>query len=76
MNRADTPGEILKEARLKKGWTQKEVAQKAGLGKNTYPKLERGDNAPSPESAIKLMYALDIDQSRLPALLGQPDKRG
>ncbi|HEU4966449.1 MAG TPA: helix-turn-helix transcriptional regulator [Candidatus Saccharimonadales bacterium] len=76
MDRTDTPGEILKKARLKKGWTQEEVAKKAGLGQNTYPKLERGDNMPSPESAIKLMHALDIDQSRLPALLGQPDKKG
>jgi transcriptional regulator with XRE-family HTH domain len=31
MAKAKTPGEILKEARLKKGLTQGELAKKAGL---------------------------------------------
>lgn len=70
-----TPGDILKEARLKKGWTQEEVAKNAGLGKNTYPKLERNESVPSAELAIKLMRALGTDQSKLAALLGQPDKK-
>jgi transcriptional regulator with XRE-family HTH domain len=69
MSRTRTPGEIFKEARLKKGWTQVEVAKKAGLGKNTYPKIERGDSKPDPASIMRLMKALDLDPSTLPQLL-------
>ncbi len=70
MSKAKTPGEIFKEARLKKGWTQVEVGKKAGLGKNTYPKIERDVNKPDRESIGKLMKVLDIESSKLPYLLG------
>jgi transcriptional regulator with XRE-family HTH domain len=70
MSKAKTPGEILKEARLKKGWTQDELAKKAGLGKNTYPKIERDISKPSPESIKRLVKVLGIDPSKIPHLLG------
>ncbi len=70
MNKALTPGQILKQARLKKGWTQVELAKKAGMGANTYPKIERDVSKPAPESIKKLMKVLDIDPSKLPYLLG------
>lgn len=70
MSAHKTPGEILKEARQKKGWTQEELAKKAGLGKNTYPKIERDISKPSPESIKKLIRVLEIDSSKLPFLLG------
>lgn len=70
MSTSKTPGQILKEARLKKGLTQVEVAKKAGMGENTYPKIERGVSKPSPESIKRLMKVLDIDSSKLPYLLG------
>lgn len=69
MSKAKTPGEIFKEARLNKGWTQVEVAEKAGLGDNTYPKIERDISKPSPESIKKLVKVLDIDPSKIPYLL-------
>lgn len=65
-----TPGEILKEARQKKGLTQDELAKKAGLGKNTYPKIERDESKPSPESIKKLVKVLGIDASKIADLLG------
>jgi len=70
MSVAKTPGEIFKEARLKKGWTQDEVTKRAGLGKNTYPKIERGVNKPDRDSIGKLMKVLDIDPSKLKYLVG------
>ncbi len=70
MSAAKTPGEIFKEARLKKGWTQDEVTKRAGLGKNTYPKIERGVNKPDRDSIGKLMKVLDIDPSKLKYLVG------
>jgi transcriptional regulator with XRE-family HTH domain len=69
MNKAKTPGEIFKEARLKKGWTQVEVGKKAGLGKNTYPKIEHGVSKPDPTSIDALVKALGIDPSMIPYLL-------
>lgn len=70
MNKALTPGQILKQARLKKGWTQDELAKKAGMGANTYPKIERDVSKPAPESIKKLIKVLDIDPSKVPYLLG------
>jgi transcriptional regulator with XRE-family HTH domain len=70
MSTNKTAGQIFKEARLKKGLTQVEVAEKAGLGDNTYPKIERGVSKPSPESIKKLVKVLDIDSSKIPYLLG------
>jgi transcriptional regulator with XRE-family HTH domain len=36
-------GKSLREARLKKGMTQIEVAKKAGMGTNRYAVIERGE---------------------------------
>jgi transcriptional regulator with XRE-family HTH domain len=69
MSKSKTPGEILKEARLKKGWTQDELAKKAGLGKNTYPKIERDISLPQPDTAISLIEALGLPMSLLPQLV-------
>lgn len=65
MAKQKTPGEILREARLKQGLTQLEVAQKAAIHPNTYAKIERGENQPSSESIKKLMAVLDIDVKSL-----------
>lgn len=60
---------IFKEARLSKGLTQTEVADKAGIHPNTYAKIERGISKPLPSSIKKLIKALDIDQSKVISLL-------
>lgn len=70
MSANKTAGQILKEARLKKGLTQVEVADKAGMGINTYPKIERGVSKPSPDSIKKLIKVLNIEPSNIPYLLG------
>lgn len=69
MSKDKTPGEIFKEARLKKGWTQVEVGKRAGLGQNTYPKIERDVNKPDRESIGKLVKVLDINPSLIEYLL-------
>jgi transcriptional regulator with XRE-family HTH domain len=58
---------IFKEARLKKGLTQIEVAKKSGIYPNTYAKIERGEQDPSFATAKKLAKTLDIDISDIPA---------
>lgn len=69
MSANKTAGQILKEARLKKDLTQAEVAYKAGIHPNTYAKIERGENMPSPESIKKLIKVLDIESSKILQLL-------
>ena len=70
MSTSKTAGQILRAARLKKGLTQVEAGKKAGLGKNTYPKIERGVSRPSPESIKELIRVLDIESTKIPYLLG------
>lgn len=70
MSKSKTPAQILKEARNLKGLTQVEVADKAGIHPNTYAKIERGENMPSPDSIKKLLKVLDIEASKIPLLLG------
>lgn len=69
MSANKTAGQILKEARLKKGLTQVEVADKADIHPNTYAKIERGENKPSSESVGKLIKVLGIESSKIPNLL-------
>jgi len=71
MSKAKTPGEIFKEARLKKGLTQDELAKKAGLGKNTYPKIERDISLPKPSTAISLIKVLGLPMSLLPKIVSK-----
>jgi transcriptional regulator with XRE-family HTH domain len=55
--------EKIKEARLKTSLTQAEFAKKAGMYANTYAKIERGEQKPSPENMVKLAKALGLDLS-------------
>lgn len=70
MTTDNTAATIFKEARLKKGLTQVELSEKAGLYPNAYAKIERGVSKPSPESIKKLIKALDIESSKILYLLG------
>lgn len=69
MTTDNTAGAIFKEARHKKGLTQVEVAEKAGIYPNAYAKIERGISKPSPASIKKLIKALDIEPSKILYLL-------
>lgn len=44
----------MKELRLERGWTQKEVAEKIGVTKSTVNLLESGLRKPSYEVLVKL----------------------
>jgi len=53
-------GQRLRQARLDKGYTQQELAQKAGMGNVYLGEIERGVKMPSLNSFIKLIDALEI----------------
>jgi len=53
-------GQKLREARLKKGYTQQLLAEEAGIGIMYLSEIERGLKMPSLNSFIQLIEALDI----------------
>lgn len=53
-------GKILKEARLKNKWTQKEVAEKAGVNANWYARFERGEENALQETRDAILKVLKI----------------
>lgn len=66
MSKSKTIGAIFKEARLKKGLTQVEVAEKAGLHWNTIAKVEREEQEPEFATIKKIAKVLGIDIAKLP----------
>lgn len=53
-------GKQIKEARLKKGFTQHALAEKAGVSNVYLGEIERGEKMPSLNSFIKIIQALDV----------------
>lgn len=64
---SNTTGKVLKEARLKRGLTQGELAEKAGIHPNTYAKIERDEQEPSFETAKKLAKVLGVKLEDIPS---------
>lgn len=57
--------ENLKEARLKKGITQKDVAEIIGVAKSTYSLYESGGREPSVETIKKIASFLQVSADML-----------
>ena len=55
----------IKEARLKKGYTQEQLAQIIGIAKSTLAGYELGSREPSLVMIIKIMKATDVDANYL-----------
>lgn len=55
----------LKEARLKKGYTQEQIAEKIGVAKSTYTGYEKGNREPNVNTIGKLMDEFDVDANFL-----------
>ncbi len=53
-------GRKIREARLKKGFTQQTLAEVAGIGEMYVSQLERGMKMPSLNLFMKIITALDI----------------
>ena len=59
MEKADL-GKKIREARLKKGYTQQTLAEKADVAEMYISQIERGLKMPSMNLFIKIITALDI----------------
>lgn len=55
----------LKEARLKKGYTQEQIAEKVGIAKSTFTGYERGNSEPNMLTISKIMELLHVDANYL-----------
>lgn len=60
-----TLGENLKEARIRKGLLQADVAQALHLERSTYTSYETGRTSPSPETLFRLSQIFDTPVSIL-----------
>lgn len=58
-------GDRLKDLRTQRALTQQELADKAGIGKNTVNRIERNDAEPHMSTLRKLARALDVDPAKL-----------
>lgn len=61
-------GEKIKEARTKKKFTQKQLAELIGVSNNLVCKWEIGDRTPKPEMLEKLIDILDVDERYFSAI--------
>jgi transcriptional regulator with XRE-family HTH domain len=57
---ADRFGDRLRELRTAKGWTQGELADRAGMAKAGIANLEQGRTGPSWETVVRLCAALGV----------------
>ena len=57
---------LVKDARITKGLTQTELAEKTGVRSNTIAKIEQGIQQPSYPTIKKLSKVLDIDINDFP----------
>jgi len=58
-------GERLKQLRIEQAMTQEELAQAAGIGKNTVNRLETNATEPRPPTLRKLARALGVEPREL-----------
>lgn len=61
--------DIIKEARKKKGLTQREVAEAVGIALRHYQQFEYTDRIPSGELMIKLVRFFDFDLDEVNEIL-------
>ena len=57
--RPSTLGEIIREARIKRGWSQTELGQKAGLSRPTIARVE-ADSDVTTTTLAKIAEALEL----------------
>lgn len=48
-------------SRKEKGFTQEEIAEKLGISKRWFQKIEKGERLPSPTLLLKMIDLLEID---------------
>ena len=68
----DNFNENLKEARLKSGFSQKDVAENIGVAKSTYSLYESGSREPNVNTIKKLASYLNVSADELLGINDEP----
>ncbi len=69
-------GQMVREARRRKGWTLEETGQRAGIGRSTLSKIENNQTKPGFDIVRRLMQALEIETPQLFLQSGKSDLSG
>lgn len=54
-------GRVLRDARLAKGWTQGDLAERVGLTQASVSTIERAQSSPNFDTLLRLLGALGLD---------------
>lgn len=57
--------DIIRKLREEKRWSQEEMANRVGMSKNGYAKMERGESRPSLDRLEKITQVLGIEMTEL-----------
>ena len=63
-------GEVIAEAREKKGLSQRQLAKLAGINSSGLSKIEAGERDPSPKILRKISNIIDVNYSDLMYMIG------
>lgn len=74
-NIADTLVSELAKERLKQGYSQRKLAQMAGISQAGLLFIEKGERRPTLEILLQIAEALDVDLSRLLAESQKKNRR-
>nr|WP_321445197.1 helix-turn-helix domain-containing protein [uncultured Cohaesibacter sp.] len=69
-------GQLVREARKKKGWTLEETGRHAGIGRSTLSKIENGQTSPGFEIVRRLTRSLELETPNLFLQSGTSDLSG
>jgi transcriptional regulator with XRE-family HTH domain len=69
-------GQMVRDARKKKGWTLEETGQRAGIGRSTLSKIENNQTRPGFEIVRRLTQALELETPNLFLQSGKSDISG
>ncbi len=58
-------GENIKLARLRRGLSLEQIAERAGVGRSTLIKIEKGDESVSLGSYIQVLFVMKLDKDLL-----------
>mgnify|MGYP001797933876 CR=1 FL=1 len=72
----DHLGKMIREARLKKGWTREDAGKAAGFGRSTLSKIENSLTRPSFDIVRRLTKALELKTPQLFVQSGPSDISG
>ncbi|HEX5265305.1 MAG TPA: helix-turn-helix transcriptional regulator [Acidimicrobiales bacterium] len=68
-------GRMLRDARLKRGWSQARLGRSTGLAQSVISAYESGAREPSVSAMRKLARAMGMDLALVPRLYPGPDPR-